>query len=471
MSVASWIRTPRIRRAIAAGAVIVSTGGLVLLRAPTGEQGLGLVAPHGSNAQSFQGPGLKGTLALSHGTVGTGPNFELFADLRLDASVESKELEVAPISMAIVLDTSGSMTGEKIEEAKRSVVRLVRDMHDNDEIAFVRYSDGSETVQPLARVGDVRESLIRRIEEIQASGGTNIPSGLRRGRDALTGARPDRVKRVVLVSDGLDSSRREAERLATDAAEHGVTTSSLGIGLDFDESYMSGVANVGHGNFGFVKDGAALAQFLQKELRETTSTVVVGAAVRIKVPEGARFVRATGAEARVEGNEVVVRVGSLFSGDQRRVLLEFQTQLSPGQQAAFVASANWDRVGGKHIEVQVDPLRVVASNDARAVAASRDPDVWARAVSVTATRRQIEASEAYSRGDRTRGDALILQNEVTLKAAASAAPAPRAAELNAQWRTYEADKKTFGQGGQAVNPAAKSVLERELGNAKRATSY
>ena len=79
--------------------------------------------------------------------------------------------------------------------------------------------------------------------------------------------------------------------------------SSLGIGLDFDESYMGGVARSGHGNFAFVKDGSALAGFLKRELNETASTTIEGAVVRVKVPHGMHFVSATGADARVLDDE------------------------------------------------------------------------------------------------------------------------------------------------------------------------
>src|SRR5262245_55271773 len=99
------------------------------------------------------------------------------------------------------------MTGDKIEEAKQSVIQLVRDMRDNDAVALVRYSDDAQLIQPLARVGDVRTDLIRRIRTIEAGGGTEIPRGLQTGLRELGDAGRGRVRRVVLVSDGLDSSR------------------------------------------------------------------------------------------------------------------------------------------------------------------------------------------------------------------------------------------------------------------------
>lgn len=472
MSFSMWLRIPRIRRGLAITSVILSAGGLVLLRAPaSAKTGTVSLFDTSKNAVEFAGPGLKGSLALSHGKVLAGSSFELYGDLRLTADAGDRAKVRAPISLAVVLDTSGSMSGEKIDEAKRSVVKLLRDMRDDDEIALVRYSDGSETIQPLARLGNVRESLIRRVEALEAGGGTNIPSGLRRGRDTLAEAGLGRVRRVVLVSDGLDSSRRESERLAADASEAGVTTSSLGIGLDFDETYMGGVANQGHGNFAYVRDGAALAGFLQKELVETSTTVVENTTVRVKIPSGVRFVRATGAEAKVVGSDVVLKAGSLFAGDERRVLLEFSTDLASGDARVLDGNASWDRVGGGHADVRIENLGFAAVSDQAAVDGSRDAAVFARAMSVVASRRQIEATEAFSRGDNARGQALIQQNQVSLGQAAAAAPAAMRPKLEAQVNTYESDSKAFATGGSGARDATKKAMARELGNTGRAATY
>src|SRR5207248_790730 len=103
---------------------------------------------------------------------------------------------------------------------------------------------------------------------------------------------------------GLDSSRAASERLAKDSFERGITISSMGIGVDFDESYMGGVARAGHGNFAFVNDGTALAQFLTRELKETASTTVEDATAHVRLPAGVHLVRSIGADAREVGDEL-----------------------------------------------------------------------------------------------------------------------------------------------------------------------
>jgi Ca-activated chloride channel family protein len=467
MSLTSWVRTPRIRRGLAATAVVLAAGGLVLFRADAHAQPSYPPFPAGSNATSFAGPGVHGTFGLSHSAVLAGGTRQLFADLTLVADPSAEARESAPLAMAIALDTSGSMSGEKIAQARSAITRLLRDMKDGDDVALVRYSDSAELVQPLARVGSVRESLVARVNALEAGGGTAIPLGLARALDTLAAETSGRVRRVVLVSDGLDSSRPQSERLASTSFERGITVSSMGIGLDFDESYMGGLARAGHGNFGFVNDGPALTAFLQRELKETAGTTVEAATVRVALPEGVHFVRATGADARADGSAVELKVGSMFAGEERRVLVELSANMNEGNTSALSGTATWLRVGGAAGTASIPALTVVAVADPAAVDRSRDGTVLARAVSVTASERQLEAAQAWSQGDKDRADALIQRNIADLHAAQAFAPAPAASALAAQTGDYESTRKAF----QSVAPSstagkirAKSAAAKNFAN-------
>ena len=151
MLLPSWLRAPRVRRGLAVSAVVLSAGGLVLFHASAGGATpisplLPTVSPATGNVASFSGQGAHGSLALSHTRVLAGGERDLYAEVRVVADRTRGEVR-APLSLAVVLDTSGSMDGEKIEDARNSVVRLIRDMRDDDEIAVVRYSDSAEIVQ------------------------------------------------------------------------------------------------------------------------------------------------------------------------------------------------------------------------------------------------------------------------------------------------------------------------------------
>lgn len=474
-SIRAWLRDGRVRRALAASAVVLATGGLVLFRASGGETASAAPSREataaGSNAVAFSGRGAHGTLALSHGKVLAGATERVYAELRLDADPAEPQATHAPLAMVVVLDTSGSMSGTKLDQAEDAVVRLVRDMAPTDEIALVRYASEAETVQELARVQDVRDTLIDRVRSLSAGGGTAIPRGLSRGLAELHGSADGRVRRVVLVSDGLDSTRSEAERLASDSAERGVTVSSLGIGLDFDESYMGGVARSGHGNFGFVKDPGALATFLRRELTETAATTIESATVRFDLPSGVTFVRAYGGDARVDGSKVELHLGSLFAGDERRVVLELDAALGATDERALSASAAWTAVaGGEKVDITASRLALHGTSDANAAQAAQDPAVLADATSVVASTREVAAAEAYAHGDTATATRLIAGNVGDLRRAQAAAPPPVKRMLEKQIDSYDATRERFATSSPssaAGKTAAKGAFETDFANLQK----
>jgi Ca-activated chloride channel homolog len=469
MATGSWFGTRKVRHGATAGVVVLATGGLFLIHANAAPQPGGVaypppppppqhvfaqpppqlaLPPAGPDTVLFAGPHVHGTLAVSDARALAGQGQPFYADVSVAA--DASEGEHSPLAMVVVLDTSGSMEGETLREAKSAVKELVRNMRDDDDIAFVHYASRADVVQPLSRVGDVRQELSAKIEGLFASGGTAIPVGLQAGLDALDQglARGDRreqsrVRRVVLVSDGLDGSRTRSERLALNSAGQGITVSSMGIGLDFDEAYMGGVARSGHGNFGFVNDGPTLTAFLKRELVETATTVAQNAMVHLHLPDGVRFVKATGADADVHGRDVDLRVGAIFADEAKRVLLQLSTDLPPGAIADFNGSVTWKGVGGGAAEATIPQLTVMATTDASEVTRSRNEAVFGRVASVEASERQLEAAQAYANGEAERAQRLIQQNIDSLSSAGVYAPAPVKRALAAQAGTYDQTMKEF----------------------------
>jgi Ca-activated chloride channel family protein len=307
---------------------------------------------------------------------------------------------------------------------------------------------------------------------MQSDGGTNIPAALRTALSALDGAGAGRVRRIVLVSDGLDGQRDESESLARAASDARATVSSLGIGLDFDEAYMSSVARLGRGNFGFVESASALSRFLERELEQTAATTVERIAARIRLPAGMRLLRAVGGEAReVNGGTVEVSVGSLFAGDERRVVLELAARGNLGDSLRLDGEVSWQPVGGDSAHAAIDALHLLVSGDAEAVAATRDGAVYGRAVSALASLRQLEAAQAYARGETDVADGIIADNLADLGKAKQAAPAPVAARLEEQEKSYRDTRGSFqaAEPGSAEGRAAsKAATEKDNANLDRA---
>jgi len=464
----------RRERALAAGAVALAVAGIVLGRA-RGESLIGVgpgtqTLPAGTASRSFFGDAsLRGHVALSQSAIGIDGDGRVYTEVELDAVRPAVQGEAPPVAIAVVLDVSGSMAGEKIEQAKRAVIELVRAMRPSDRVAVVTYSDTATTLVPLGEVGQVGATLEAAVRSLAPQNGTNIPAGLEQGAGALGEAPEGLVRRIVLVSDGLDTSGRglgyATERVRVTAAR-GITASALGIGADYDERYLSTVAETGRGNYAFLAQGEALAGFLSRELREASTTSVEDVVVELTLPAGMRFVRVLGQDGLAVGRSVSVPVGALSAGAPRRIVavaeLDRRSVGPIGALSARIVYRPVARGGALAVAPRALGLRAVAKD---AVAdATRDVEIFARAESAWLAVQQIEAVQAWRSGDAVRATALAAQNAARARHLAVVAPsaAPALAE---DAERFEREGAAFGEVG------AGSSAGRALGLESNAHSF
>jgi len=230
-----------------------------------------------------------------------------------------------PTDLMIILDRSGSMSGDKITNARAAVREMLAQLGSDDRFALVTYSDAATLAIPLSPVDDAQRSAwTAAVAEIQPDGGTNMSSGLDLGLDVLEHARQDgRVPHVILISDGLanegDPSPEGLTRRAHRAARGEFMLSTVGVGADFNEYLMTAIADAGTGNYYYVQESRDLGAVFAREFDAARSTVASGLAVQIDPAPGVRVVDAAGYPLEAAGSGVVIRPGSLFAGQARRI--------------------------------------------------------------------------------------------------------------------------------------------------------
>jgi Ca-activated chloride channel family protein len=444
---------------VAVAALGLAVGGVVLLQSPghavpesprrTDVPPSEVPVTTGTRA-AMSGPSLNGQLALAEGAVLAAGARRVLAELRFNASAEARPAEERqPVALALVMDISGSMSGQKIVEARTAVQQMIERMDADDQVAVILYDHEVQVLQPLARVGAIRSELTARVAQIQARGGTVIPPALEAGARALETAPPDLVRRVVLLSDGQDGSGMTLPVLADNLrgrAGRGIAASALGIGADYDERFMTTVADAGRGNYAFMADGEQLASFLRRELDEAARTVVDGLLATVTLPTGWRLRHAHGAEAQGNTGAVTLAFGPLFAGDTRRAVLDLEVEAgAPGELGTIAATAQYRTVVDRRDHRIASPqlaLQAVATE--AEVVASRDQPIYGETWATVVDAAQAQAVEAYRRGDVARAQQLSMDNAMQLRHVAAAAPAaaPRVMEQVAE---LEADERSFGQ--------------------------
>jgi Ca-activated chloride channel family protein len=158
-----------------------------------------------------------------------------------------------PYHVSLVLDRSGSMSGDPIIEAVRCARHVVDRLEPTDVASLVIFDNRIETLVPAQPVGD-RKALYAALARIHSGGNTDLCGGWKAGAASLVaGASEAALARVILLSDGNANAgeTRDVAEIAAfceEAAKGGVTTSTYGLGRDFNEELMVEMARKGLGN-------------------------------------------------------------------------------------------------------------------------------------------------------------------------------------------------------------------------------
>lgn len=453
--------------ALAAAAVALAAGGLVLSSVPepagavpatstpttptpttptpTAPTPTPTTPASGTSRATLRGPHLDGFLAFTEGAALANGARDLYAELRLTGDDQGVARRV-PVSLAVVLDHSGSMGGDKMVQAREAVVALLARMHDDDRLAVIVYDHEASVLQPLASVAELRRTLPARVREVQAAGGTNIPAGLDLGAAALASAPAAHVRRLVLISDGQDGSGEPLPSISARVAQRAgdrVTTSSLGIGVDYDETFLSTVADSGRGNYQFLAEGSMLDPFLTRELEQAGTTVADDVMAELELPPGAVLRRAHGAVAAIDGARVRLPLGAIFAGERRKVVLEIAAPIgAPGSLASTSVRLRYQAVAeGSAQSIEGGAASVRAVGTSAEVDASRDADLHADALATALDARQIDAMAAWRGGRRDEAlrmtDAHLAELRRMQAVAPSAEYAGRIAELEHDRESFE----------------------------------
>lgn len=177
----------------------------------------------------------------------------------------------APLSIALVIDRSGSMSGDRLEAARACVRSFVRGMNDEDEIALIAYDQRVHVVLPLMVVADARHVLTRVLSTLCPGGRTDLHAGWVQGARVLAPrTNHARICRVILLSDGqANHGKIGVDDVCVDVkswAERGVSTSTVGIGLDFNEELMTAMAMAGGGHAMYGDHADQLAEPFESEI-------------------------------------------------------------------------------------------------------------------------------------------------------------------------------------------------------------
>ena len=189
--------------------------------------------------------------------------------LELAAPTAKSNEPRAPAALEVVLDRSGSMQGDRLEAAKAALESLVDRLDPSDNFGLVVFDDDVQVAIPAGPLTD-KDAVRYVIRSIHPGGMTNLSGGLLRGLQEARRVKADGSATLVLLSDGHANagvtSHEDLGSIASDARGRGVTTSTIGIGLDYDEALLASLSKGGAGDAHFAEEGDTAGAALASEV-------------------------------------------------------------------------------------------------------------------------------------------------------------------------------------------------------------
>ena len=248
----------------------------------------------------------------------------------------------APVNVAIVLDKSGSMSGQKIEKAKEAAIMVLDLLDHSDIVSVIAYNNNVEVLVPATKMSN-RRGIRSAIRGLRAGGSTALFAGVSKGAaEVRKFLRRNRVNRVILLSDGIanvgPSSPGELGSLGSALIEEGISVTTIGLGLNYNEDLLTRLAYKSDGNHAFAQSANDLAKIFKYEFGDVLSVAAQEVVVRINCARGIRPVRVLGREADIAGRTVTANINQLYSGQEKFVLLEVEIPAFAARSVCEVAT-------------------------------------------------------------------------------------------------------------------------------------
>jgi Ca-activated chloride channel family protein len=376
---------------------------------------------------------------LGQTVLSTAKPGNVYLRLNLKSLAASNRERRPPINAAIVIDRSGSMQGDRIEAAKEGARVALKRLSSDDTVALISYNHDVEVLSPAAPLRASREKLIEAIDKLEANGTTGLYAGVKEGGKQIEEFVSDNnVNRVILLSDGLanvgPSTPGELAELGRKLASKGISVSTIGLGLEYNEDLMQRHAAASDGNHVFVERPSDLAEIFDREFGDALSVSARDITIIIECKAGFTPKRILGRDGSIAGGKVTLKLNQLQAENERYVVVELQAPEGRSEGAADVADVSVTYIdlddGGK-------PARAEAKSSVRFSASAKDIEdglnkpVMSQVTRQIATENSEQAVELRDKGDIAGARKVLEENAEYIKRSrdvytAGAAPAPSA---------------------------------------------
>ena len=250
----------------------------------------------------------------------------------LNGILNKAALKRPSLNVILLVDTSDSMKGEKMEYAKKAVHQAIDTLHPGDACTVITFGASSQVIIPpfVAGKGAALSKAHSLVGHMEPKGNTDMIAGLKKAADyAQREYTANKVNRIVMITDGRPDKenglRQFVKLLSAD-----IHTTSMGVGSDFNEDLLMNLADLGRGSYYYIREDDEIEAAVKKELADMEIIVAKDILVHINCREGVYVENVTAFPYSRQGNGVVIDVGDVMAKSKKEILVQLSYSLDSG---------------------------------------------------------------------------------------------------------------------------------------------
>ncbi len=274
----------------------------------------------------------------------------------------------APLNIALVIDRSGSMDGDKLAYVKKAADFLIDKLNEQDQLSIVVYETHVGVIQKSAPVSN-KQYLHTLIANVVTGGGTDLGGGMEAGLEQVKSTyKSGYVNRVLLLSDGL-ANEGIIDPLQLKAIvkkwfnQESISISTFGVGDDYNENLMTSLAENGGGNYYYIKDPKQIPTIFEKEVSGLLTLVAKQATLKIKLPSSLMVQRVYGGNYEMDQNELTVNLKDIFANETKAILIKFKINSGTNTDLALPTILNFEDATQNSAKKEIRNLNTIRPID------------------------------------------------------------------------------------------------------------
>ena len=172
------------------------------------------------------------------------------------------------IDLSIAIDVSGSMMGNRIIMAKKSLIQLIQKLDDEDNITISKFNNKSQQIFPYQKISELKKlDFTAEIEKIHSGGGTDILAAFKGAYNSMTleNCNKNKLRRMIIITDMEDSVGKTLTEFCEKISKEGIYVTILGISSEFQTDLAELTAHVKGANYVVIKDINDITKYLVED--------------------------------------------------------------------------------------------------------------------------------------------------------------------------------------------------------------